>query len=246
MLRICLFLYFFMLSVGASFSQEVEGKVVDGQGQSGIAWVKVDNTRMGKFTYTDHEGKFRAFAETGDTLVFSLKNFHSKSVVLDQPADEPLVVYLDFDAVELPEVFVMEKNENTSIQLHGINKVDPNYVPIRPGDVRAGATEDYRPGLAMAGPISFFSKAEKHKRNFRKAEELREAQSDYLEVVRSDSMRNGLIHHFSLNREKYDSLLILFNAANRHHQFRDMEKERVEKLLFYFVNDAMKNPHGPD
>src|SRR5690554_6530367 len=120
MLRTCLFLYFFMLSIGASFSQEGVGKVVAGQGQSGIAWVKVDNTRMRKFTYTDHEAKFRAFAETGDTLVFSLKNFHSKSVVLDKSADEPLVVYLDFDAVELPEVFVMEKNENTSIQLHGI------------------------------------------------------------------------------------------------------------------------------
>lgn len=246
MFRTCLLWYLFTLSLSASFSQEVKGTVWEGQGQNSIAWVKVDNTRSSKFTYTDHQGKFRIIAQSGDTLVFSLKNFHSRSLVLDQPTDEPLVVYLDFDAVELPEVYVMEKNENTSIQLRGIPKADPNHVPLQPGDVRTGATEDYRPGLTMAGPISFFSKAEKHKRNYQKAEELREAQKAYLEVVRSDSIRSELICHFSLNREKYDSLLILFNAANQHHQFRDMEKDRVERLLFYFVNDAMKNPHGPD
>jgi hypothetical protein len=243
MLRTCLFLYFCMLSMSASFSQEVEGKVMDSHGASGIAWVKVNNTRSGKFTYTDHEGGFRAFAAAGDTLVFSLKNFHSKSVILDQNTDESLVIYLEFDAIELPEVYVMEKNENTSIQLHGIKKADPDYVPIRPGQVVVGATEDHRPGLAMAGPISFFSKSEKNKRNYREAEELREAQKDYLGVIRSDSMRNELITHFSMTREKYDSLLILFNAANRHHQFRDMEKERVEKMLFYFMNDAVNRSH---
>jgi hypothetical protein len=243
MLRISLFLCFFTLSISISFSQEVTGKVLDGHGASGIAWVKVSNTRSGKFTYSDHEGKFTALAEAGDTLVLSLKSFHSKSVILNEGIEELPIIYLEFDAVELPEVYVMEKNENTNIQLHGINKVDPNYVPIQPGDVRAGATEDFRPGLAMAGPISFFSKSEKNKRNHREAEELRAAQKDYLEVVRSDSMRLELTHHFSLSREKYDSLLILFNAANLHHQFRDMEKERVERLLFYFMNDAVANSH---
>src|SRR5690606_11905775 len=116
--------------------------------------------------------------------------------------------------------------------------VDPNYIPIRPGHVGVGATEDSRPGVAMAGPISFFSKSEKNKRQYRKSEELRTAQQDYLDVIRSDSMRNELITHFSLSREKYDSLLIRFNAANRHHQFRDMEEDRVKKMLFYFMNDA--------
>ncbi|HLW21164.1 MAG TPA: hypothetical protein VKX33_12615, partial [Cyclobacteriaceae bacterium] len=140
---------------------------------------------------------------------------------MTEPAQDPWVVYMEFDAIELPEVYVMEKNENTTIKLHGINEVDPNYIPIRPGHVGVGATEDYRPGVAMAGPISFFSKSEKDKRRYRKAEELRASQLDYLEVIRSDSMRNELQTHFSLDREEYDSLLILFNAANRHHQFRD-------------------------
>lgn len=243
MLRTCLLFLCFLLLISSSYSQEVVGKVVDGQEKSGIPWVKISNVRSGKYTYTDHEGNYTALAAPGDTLLFSLKNFHSKSIVVLEDPQEFVVVYLEFDAVELPEVYVMEKNEHTSIQLHGIHQVDPNYVPIRPGDIRAGATEDYRPGLAMAGPISFFSKAEKNKRSYRKAEELREAQKDYLEVVRSDSMRQELIHHFSLSREKYDSLLILFNAANLHHQFRDMEKERVERLLFYFMNDAVTNSH---
>ena len=246
MLRTCLLFSCFLLLINPSYSQEVSGKVLDGRGKSGIAWVKVDNTRSGKFTYTDHEGKFAALAEEGDTLVFSFKNFHSKSITVPENLEEPLVVYLEFDAVELPEVFVMEKNQNTSIQLHGIPKVDPDHVPIRPGQVVVGATEDYRPGVALAGPISYFSKSEKNKRNYRKSEELREAQKDYLEVIRSDSMRSEIMHHFVLKREQYDSLLILFNAANLQHQFRDMEKERVERLLFYFVNDAMINSRRPD
>src|SRR5690606_41593032 len=66
------------------------------------------------------------------------------------------------------------------------------------------------------------------------------SQQEYLEVIRSDSMRNELITLFSLTREQYDSLLIHFNAANRDHQFRDMDKERVERMLFYFMNDAVK------
>lgn len=219
---------------------------MDGQGELGIAWVKVNNIRSGKFTYTDHEGKFAALAQAGDTLAFSRKNFHSTSVVVPQDLAGSLIVYLEFDAIELPEVYVMEKNENTSIQLHGIPKVDPDHVPIRPGQVVVGATENYRPGAVLAGPISYFSKSEKNKRKFQKAEELKEAQKDYLEVVRSDSMRNEIIRHFSLTEEKYDSLLILFNAANLQHQFRDMERERVERLLFYFMNDAVINSRRSD
>ena len=239
-LKILFLIPLWLLSGSLCFSQFIPGKVLDAKGESGIAWVKVMNTHSDKFTYTDHAGGFEIFAESGDTLIFSLKNFHSKTLIFTEPTQDPWVVYLEFDAIELPEVYVMEKNENTSIKLYGINEVDPNHIPIRPGHVGLGATEDYRPGVAMAGPISFFSKSEKNKRNYRKAEELRAAQQGYLEVIHSDSMRNELIKHFSLSREKYDSLLILFNAANRHHQFRDMEKDRVEKMLFYFMNDAVK------
>jgi len=241
MLKFCLLLGFFLLVTSTSHSQNLVGRVLDGQGKSEISWVKVHNSRSGKFTYTDHEGKFTTLAETGDTLVFSRKNFHSDTIVVPLDFADPLIIYLEFDAIELPEVYVMEKNESTSIQLHGINKVDPNHVAIRPGQVVVGATKDYEPGAVLAGPISYFSKSEKNKRKFIKAEELREAQKDYLEVVRSDSMRHEIMRHFSLTDPKYDSLLILFNAANLHHQFRDMEKERVERLLFYFVNDAVKD-----
>src|SRR5690606_19697070 len=241
MFKICLLFGWFLLLISTSRSQDLEGRVVDGQGKSGIAWVKVNNSRSGKFTYTDHEGKFSTPAQAGDTLVFSRKSFHSDTIVVPLDFPDPLLVYLGFDAIELPEVYVMEKNENTSIQLHGINKVDPNHVAIRPGQVVVGATKDYEPGAVLAGPISYFSKSEKNKRKFEKAEELREAQKDYLEVVRSDSMRQEIMRHFSLTDQKYDSLLILFNAANLHHQFRNMERERVERLLFYFVNDAVRD-----
>lgn len=241
MLKTCLLFGCFLLLISKSHSQDLEGRVLDGQGKSGIAWVKVNNIRSGKFTYTDHEGRFTTLSEAGDTLVFSRKNFHSDTIVMPQDHSGSLIVYLEFDAIELPEVYVTEKNENTSIQLHGIKKVDPNHVPIRPGQVVVGATKDYEPGAVLAGPISYFSKSEKNKRKFEKAEELREAQQDYLEVVRSDSMRNEITRHFSLTDKKYDSLLILFNAANLHHQFRNMERERVEQLLFYFMNDAVKD-----
>ena len=236
-----LYFFIFMMSGSACFSQNLQGKVVDAQGKSAVQWVKVTNTKNQKFTYTDHEGHFNAFAEIGDTLVFSLDNFHDKTTIISSLPEDPLIIYLEFDAIELPEVFVMEKNENTSIQLHGIPQVDPNYEPIRPGRVTAGATEDYRPGVSMAGPISFFSKSEKYKRKYREAEEVRISQQNYLDVIHSDSVRNELKMHFSLDRSEYDSLLILFNAKNRHHQFKDMEKERVEKMLFYFMNYAVKN-----
>lgn len=214
----------------------VGGKVMDANGKTSIQWVKVLNMGTGKFTYTDHEGEFKAFAELGDTLTFSLTNFHTKTVVLSELPEEPWTVYLEFDAIELPEVYVMEKNENTSIMLDGI---DPNQ-GIQLGNVAIAATDDYRPGVSMAGPISFFSRSERQKRKFLEAEEIRESQKGYLEAIHSDSLRNELITHFSLTRSKFDSLLIEFNAANQRHQFRDMEKERVEKMLFYFINDAVK------
>ncbi|HLT06403.1 MAG TPA: carboxypeptidase-like regulatory domain-containing protein [Cyclobacteriaceae bacterium] len=241
MLRVLLLFCFVPLFTSHSLSQEMTGRVMDAQGISGIAWVKVHNTNTDKYTYTDHEGNFVVFAEQGDTLVFSLKNYHSQTVTINGPVEEPISVYLAFDAVELPEVYVMEKNENTTVQLQGLKKASPGYVPIKPGQLVVGATDDGRPGVALAGPISFFSRSEKHKRQFEKAEELKNAQQEYLEVVHSDSTRMAMMEHFSLSRENYDSLLILFNAANLDHQFRDMEKERVQKLLFYFMNDAVAN-----
>ncbi len=59
----------------------------------------------------------------------------------------------------------MDKNENTSIRLHGIPEVDPNYEPIRPGRVSAGATEDSRPGITMRGPFLFFQNPKNTKEN---------------------------------------------------------------------------------
>jgi len=214
----------------------VDGKVMDANGKTAIQWVKVWNRGTEKFTYTDHRGEFKAFAELGDTLTFSLTNFHTKTVVLSSLPEEPWTVYLEFDAIELPEVYVMETNENTTIQLDGVN---PNQ-GIQLGNVAIAATEDYRPGVSMAGPISFFSKSERQKRKFLEAEQIKASQQGYLEAIHSDSLRTELITVFSLNRQKFDSLLIEFNAANQHHQFRNMEKERVEKMLFYFLNDAVK------
>ena len=234
------FILLMMFPCHFCFSQIISGKVQDTRGKSAVPWVKVLTSPSQKYTYTDHEGKFNAFAEAGDTLIFSLTNFHTQTHVLSSSPEDPLVIYLDFDAIELPEVFVMERNGNTSIQLHGIKKVDPDYVPMRPGHVAVGSTEDYRPGVFMAGPISFFSKAEKHKRKYRAAEEVRSSQKNYLEVIHSDSMRSEIKTHFSLTRQTYDSLLILFNVANRQHQFRGMEKQRVEKMLFYFINNAVR------
>lgn len=238
-----LLLQLLMLSGHLCFSQTVPavpGKVMDVNGRSPVQWVKVLNSSSQKYTYTDHQGEFEAFAEIGDTLIFSLSNFKTKTAVLSSIPKDPWVIYMEFDAKELPEVQVMEKNENTTVKLQGLKEVDPDHVPIKPGDVSAGATEDYRPGVSMAGPISFFSKSERYKRKYQEAQEIRESQKGYLDVIHSDSMRKELKIHFSLSREKYDSLLILFNSANRHHLFKDIEKERVEKMLFYFMNDAIK------
>ncbi len=93
-----------------------------------------------------------------------------------------------------------------------------------------------QPGMTIDGPISYFMKSERHKREYARKMAILERKKEYIEIIQSDSVMDALKEQFSLTARELDSLIIAFNLENQYHQFLDMPRERVEKLLWEFFH----------
>jgi hypothetical protein len=93
--------------------------------------------------------------------------------------------------------------------------------------------------MTLDGPISYFMRSERQKRQYRRKLEFLESQSGYLEYIQSDSVKIAIIEEFGLSETDLDGLIVEFNLANLDHQFVYMSKERVSSLFYEFVRSRM-------
>jgi len=235
MKSILLFSLLFITALSVQ-SQVLTGNIIDALDHSYLQGVKVENMRTAATFTSGHLGHFRMEVVQGDSVVFSKEGYVTLTIVVKETNHQ--VVSMIFDAVGLPAVSVY--GERPSIYIPGVSlDRDPNRKPMGPGRImpgHSGSLTEMTPGFTIDGPISYFTKRERNKRQYKRALEKLARQAAYLEIIRSDSIKQVLMEHFELRQPELDEWIIGFNTYHREHEFLDMDRDTVLGLLYEYLN----------
>ncbi|KEO75519.1 hypothetical protein [Anditalea andensis] len=234
------FLFFISLISLTTYGQVLTGNIIDAQDQYNMKGVKVQNLRTAESFTSNDRGYFRMEVLMGDSVTFSKEGYVTHLIIVEDI--DHVIIPLTFDAVGLPAAYVYA--DRPSMYIPGISlDRDPDRKPMGPGRVMPGHSRshtDLTPGLTLDGPISYFTKRERNKRQYKRALEKLNRQAPYLEVIQSDSIKQVLMNRFELLEVELDELIIGFNIYHRDHEFLDMDHDTVLGLLYEFLNENVR------
>ncbi|MCS4432925.1 hypothetical protein [Aquiflexum gelatinilyticum] len=239
MKKFCLILFIFFASAQIkALSQVLTGNVLDGLDKGFLDKVWVINLQNKDSSLTNERGYFRVKAAAGDSILISKTYYIPKILIAGEEKHILTDIYLD--ARTLPrfdlygESYVIPFKVGNQSTMRGLSDR-----PAGPGKIYAGLAnnQSLQPGLTLDGPISYFMKSERQKRQYARKLAFLASQEDYLKLIQSDSVMAALKYEYNLTDEDLDGLIIEFNLQNIDHQFVGMEWERVEKLLIDFLDN---------
>lgn len=224
-----------------TYAQVITGNVVEGMDRNFLDKVWVINLDKKDSILTNERGYFRVKGQKGDSLLFRRDYYIPKKMAVGDETHIFTDIYLDartlpmFDLYGERLVLPFKVGNQSSMRSLGDR-------PTGPGKVYAGLAnnENLMPGLTLDGPISYFMKSERQKRQYAKKLAFLARQKDYLDLIQSDSVMQVLKMEYDLTDRDMDDLIIEFNMANIDHQFLDMDWERVEQMLTDFLNQRTR------
>ncbi|MCL6258752.1 hypothetical protein M3O96_06625 [Aquiflexum sp. TKW24L] len=230
-------LVFFAAARNDAFSQVLTGNVLDGLDRGFLDNVWVINLQNRDSSLTNERGYFRVRATEGDSILIS-KNYYIPKVLI-AGKEKHILTDIYLDARTLPrfdlygDKYVIPFKVGNQSTMRGLTDR-----PAGPGKIYTGLANNpgLQPGLTLDGPISYFMKSERQKRQYARKLAFLASQEDYLRLIQSDSVMAALKYEYNLTDEDLDGLIIEFNLQNIDHQFVGMEWERVQKLLIDFLD----------
>lgn len=222
-------------------AQVITGNVVEGMDRNFLDNVWVINLDKKDSIITNERGYFRVKGQKGDSLLFRRDYYIPKKMVVGEDTHIFTDIYLDartlpmFDLYGERLVIPFKAGNQSSMRSLGDRATGPGKVYMGLAD-----NESLMPGLTIDGPISYFMKSERQKRQYAKKLTFLARQKDYLDLIQSDSVMQALKLEYNLTDRDMDDLIIEFNMANLDHQFLDMDWERVEQMLTDFLNQRTR------
>jgi hypothetical protein len=231
----------FLMTTHRAQSQSITGNVIDGMDRGFLEKVWVINLSNRDSSMTNERGYFKVKGVKGDSLYFYRSSFIPKKLIVGNDTHILTDIYLDarmlprFDVYGEPIVIPFRAGNVSSMS--GLSDR-----PAGPGKIYRGVSgnDGLSPGFTIDGPISYFMKSERQKREYARKLAFMARQEDYLKLIQSDSLMQALKREYTLTDKDMDDLIIEFNLANIHHQFLDMQYERVERLLIDFLESRTK------
>lgn len=226
------FFFFGLVKLGAQ--GRYSGNVIDAWDKKYLVGVVVTNGK-GEEAKTNARGYFSISSLMGDTLVFSFPGFLEKKWVAN--SEHFLFIELQDRARLLPTFQV--KAEPYSFRFKDgklilVEEASPEKTSLTQQAGIAVDSTSPSPGLAIYGPISYFTKRNRQLRAYEKRMEWEKRRHGYLDVIDSDSLRTSLMNTYQLNRQEWDNLILRFNAFHASHEFLDWSKVRVQEALLTF------------
>jgi hypothetical protein len=185
---------------------------------------------------TNPRGYFSVEGIMGDTLVLSFPGFIDQKVVLGQ--DRFLLLQIQDRARLLPTFQVEAEPYRFRFKDGKLYLADdePEAEKSLSQKMSAGfGTSDGGGGVAIYGPISYFTRRNVQLRKYEARLEWIKRRQGYLEVIDSDSIRTELMAKYRLDRSAWDEMIIRFNEFHLNHEFLDWSKERVISNLTDFL-----------
>lgn len=232
-------LFLFAFSPIKTFGQVFTGNVIDGLDRGFLDNVWVINLHNRDSSLTNERGYFRVKASQGDTLLITRNYYIPKFITLG--GERHILTEIYMDARTLPrfdlygDLMVMPFRAGNLSNMRALSDR-----PAGPGKVYMGTSEQMMPGFTLDGPISYFMKSERQKRQYARKLAFLARQKDYLELIQSDSVMYALKIEYNLTNKDLDDLIIEFNLQNMDHQFLDMDWQRVEKMLTDFLDQRTR------
>jgi hypothetical protein len=226
----------------------VSGNIED-EKQEPIGFCHVINKTLGMGKISDKNGNFSITARKDDTLQFSYVGYKTLDIILSSVhLMNYLKVVLPEDSLLLPSITIFaDRQFRVPINLKGQPIIMPGIndnvaeKPIKPGSVKAspsGVANVPIPGATIYGPITYFSKDEREKRQAEEAYiETRETIT-FQKFIAQDTVRQELCRLYKLDSSQYDRIVVRLNEQFPGIQKQHNPAEIWNWLLMHFNRQA--------
>lgn len=226
---------FLLLTFSALCQTSYSGNVLDSFDKKYLEGVTV-SIRGEESASTNARGYFSILGKVGDTLSLSFPGFYDHQIILE--SDRYLLIQIQ-DRARLLPTFQVEAEPYRFRFKDGklyLSEDETEQEKSLSQKLSAGiGTSDGSPGLAIYGPISYFTRRNTQLRRYEKQLEWIKRRQGYLQIIDSDSVRSELMTMYKLDREHWDQTIIRFNQFHLYHEFLDWSAERVYTSLKEFI-----------
>lgn len=226
---------FFFLTFSALCQTGYSGNVLDSFDKKYLEGVTV-SIKGEASVLTNLRGYFSIPARLGDTLSLSFPGFYEHQIILG--SDRYILIQIQDRARLLPTFQVDAEPYRFRFKDGKLYFSEDQTELEKSLAQKLGAglgTSDGGPGLAIYGPISYFTRRNTQLRRYEKQLDWIKRRQGYLEVIDSDSIRTELMTVYKLDREHWDQIVIRFNQFHLQHEFLDWSAERVFTSLKEFI-----------
>lgn len=227
----CLIAFSLLIIIYQPVCAQVSGRIYSATNDSAVSSASIRNKNLRLTTYSRADGRYKIFADEGDTLIFSSMEFTPDTVpVTLNMLLTPYDITLEQKVIALESVKVVSSYSQDSLNRRNY------YADIfkkQPG-ITGFNTPQYGAGIVFS-PLSFFSKAGKQKRTLKKRL-LQQERDDYID------------HFFAaewvaqLTGLRGDSLDIFIGRYRPSYDF--CRKNDRQGMLLY-INDKLKEFRKP-
>lgn len=230
-----------LLNTLSVYGQVITGNIIDGLDKNFLDKVWVVNLQTKDSSQTNERGYFRVLGNKGDSLLISRNYYIPRTLIVGE--DRHVLTEIFLDARTLPRFDLYGDRMVIPFNAGNLsNMVSLSDRAAGPGKIYGGTSEQngMMPGFTLDGPISYFMRSERQKREYARKLAFMARQKDYLDLIQSDSVMQALKFEYNLTDKDLDDLIIEFNLLNLDHQFLDMETERVQKMLTDFLDQRTR------
>lgn len=214
-----------LLIAGSGLSQTIVQGSVKGPENEPIGFAHIYNQSLGLGKVSDMNGKFQLLANKGDTIKFSYVGYQILYVKIEPiHLANFMKVMLPKDSMLLPSIVIYaDRNFRVPINfkgepifISGVSIPNMDTSPYQPGSLNyalTGVGGAPVPGVAISGPISYFTKEYQEKR---KAEEVYQETAKtitYQKYIAQDTVRAKICELYDLDTAEYDKLIVRLNET---------------------------------
>jgi hypothetical protein len=243
--------FIILLAICASgFAQtKIVGKIVNEQNED-VGFAHVYNRTNGMGKVSDMFGRFELIATKGDTVQFSFVGYQTMNTIINVAHIAHFMkVVLPEDSLLLPSITIYADSQlkvplnyqGEAIFITGVSR-DNEMTPTLPGKITKGTSPGIGGipggGVTINGPLTYFSRDEKEKREVAVVEETSKRTFTYNEFVAEDSTRLKLMAIYQIDSAQYSRIIVRLNRQNPGIQ-RASSREEVWHWIIRFFDETV-------
>ena len=245
MVKSLIFIFSLLLLRNAS-SQELQGIVLN-ENQSPMPFVYIVNLSQRVGSLSADNGVFMIKAAPTDTIRMTFIGYKPLEIIVDEDiilrqitsTMAPMNIVLSSVWVFSDTDYRIPKRyKGIPMKIQGIT--EPSTEPTPQVSLSPMMNENYAPGVAISGALSYFTKENIEKRKAVEAKIETEKFITYAKLIELETIRSELKNKFNLSDSELDRLLIVMNLNKP--QIQELRgKKNIMSEVTAFLSSRMQN-----